>query len=439
MRMSKHHATALLLLGIAVCAGFFLSVPAAAGLGKGFEALESGDLFRSPFGTTPPEPSVSPALPEDTPDLLPAPDDAEPVMPVGPDNTSEPAGPDNTSEPAGPDNASEPAGPDNTSEPAGPDNASELAGPTPVTGATDAYDDERLARLINIAGVSLMRLSMEYAHALCLQDADAAATAADDLHAFSVRLLNEVEGLRVSPAGEPAREEFVRVLKEYSAASKALLDAGTAGEDAAPATLENLSAAAADLEAVNRQALDMRPAAVAVTTLAAVPAGPAPVAPPAETLALGERYTYDDSSGENMVSLLVESTRTVATYEAVPTNGSTTQVEAGDGRTFLLVVVKGTNLGHKGDSDLYTIETPGRDAFTLEYQGTVFTPLDVPAYTLYGESFDKKTLERYESEKGYLYFDVPVTFEASGAILRADLGDAGTPAWDLGREPGSAA
>ncbi|HNV38633.1 MAG TPA: hypothetical protein PKJ46_05695, partial [Methanoculleus sp.] len=134
--MSKHHATALLLLGIAVCAGFFLSVPAAAGPGKGFEALESGDLFRSPFGTTPPEPSVSPALPEDTPDLLPAPDDAEPAMPVGPDNTSEPAGPDN---------ASEPAGLDNTSEPAGPDNASELAGPTPVTGATDAYDDERLA------------------------------------------------------------------------------------------------------------------------------------------------------------------------------------------------------------------------------------------------------------------------------------------------------
>ena len=369
--MSKHHATALLLLGIAVCAGFFLSVPAAAGLGKGFEALESGDLFRSPFGTTPPEPSVSPALPEDTPDLLPAPDDAEPVMSAGPDNASEPAG------------------------------------SAPATGTTDAYDDERLARLINIAGVSLMRLSMEYAHALCLQDADAAATAADDLHAFSVRLLNEVETLRVSPAGEPAREEFVRVLKEYSAASKALLDAGTAGEDAAPATLENLSAAAADLEAVNRQALDMRPAAVAVTTLAAVPAGPAPVAPPAETLALGERYTYDDSSGENMVSLLVESTRTVATYEAVPTNGSTTQVEAGDGRTFLLVIVKGTNLGHKGDSDLYTIETPGRDAFTLEYQGTVFTPLDVPAYTLYGESFDKKTLERYESEKGSLYFDVP--------------------------------
>ena len=124
MRIRKHHATALLLLGIAVCAGFFLSIPATAGPGKGFEALESGDLFRSPFGTTPPEPSVSPALPEDTPDLLPAPDDAEPAMPVGPDNTSEPAGTDNTSEPAGPDHNTEPAGPDNTST-RRTDNASE--------------------------------------------------------------------------------------------------------------------------------------------------------------------------------------------------------------------------------------------------------------------------------------------------------------------------
>ena len=127
-------------------------------------------------------------------------------------------------------------------------------------------------------------------------------------------------------------------------------------------------------------------------------------------------------------------------YEGGPTNGSTTQVGRRRARSLppKSLVVKGTNLGHKGDS-ISIPETPGRDAFTLDTQGTVFTPLDVPAYTLYGESFDKKTLERYESEKGYLYFDVPVTFEASGAILRADLGDAGTPAWDLGREPGSAA
>jgi hypothetical protein len=93
-------------------------------------------------------------------------------------------------------------------------------------------------------------------------------------------------------------------------------------------------------------------------------------------------------------------------------------------------------LGHKGDSDLYTIETPGRDAFVLEYQGSTFAPLQAPPFTTLGESFDKKPLERYESLKGYLYFDVPETLEVSEATLRADLGDAGPPAWELETELG---
>ena len=61
---------------------------------------------------------------------------------------------------------------------------------------------------------------------------------------------------------------------------------------------------------------------------------------------------------------------------------------------FLLVVVKSTNLGHRGDTDIYAIETPGRSAFTLEYRGTTFAPLALPAFTSLGESFDQKRLER---------------------------------------------
>ena len=159
--------------------------------------------------------------------------------------------------------------------------------------------------------------------------------------------------------------------------------------------------------------------------------GPVVVAQPEKVLSLMERHTYDDPDGENMVSLLAESTKTATTYREVPGNQSTPTVEAGEGRMFLLVAVKSTNLGHKGDSDLYIIESPGRDAFVLEYGGTTFAPLDVPAFTTLGESFDRKPLERYESLKGYLYFDVPETFEVSEATLRADLGYAGTPAWRL--------
>jgi hypothetical protein len=428
MYMSKHHTNALIFIGIAVCAGFLLSVPAVAGSGQGLTALESGELFQIPFGGTPAaedgaEPSGIPALPdeEDASDAFPTPDNAGvPDLLVGAD--TEPA---------------MSAAPDDTNSPP-------LA-PVPVVdaapGGTDSYDDERLAELINTASIRLMRLSMEHAHALYLQDWDAASIAADDLHAFSIRLLGEVQPLQVSPVQQPVKDEFIRSLSAYSTASEMLLGSTDAGGDAVPTAFRDLAIASEGLEAVGQQAVEVQPARTATTPAAEAPAvfagtGPVLVAPPAETLPLGERYTYDDPSGENMASLLAESTRTVTAYKAASTNESEVKTEAGEGRMFLLVVIKGTNLGHKGDSDLYAVETPGRDAFVLECQGTTFEPLEVPAFTSLGESFDRKTLDRYESLKGYLYFDVPATLEVSGATIRADLGNAGTPAWDFGRELG---
>ena len=46
MRMSKHHANALIALGIAICAGFLISTPAVADPGHGLAALESGELLQ---------------------------------------------------------------------------------------------------------------------------------------------------------------------------------------------------------------------------------------------------------------------------------------------------------------------------------------------------------------------------------------------------------
>lgn len=113
---------------------------------------------------------------------------------------------------------------------------------------------------------------------------------------------------------------------------------------------------------------------VAASTFA-VSTGPVVVAPPEKVLPLMDRHTYDDPGGENMISLLAESTRTATTYREFPGNESTPTVEAGEGgRMFFLVAVKSTNLGHKGDSDLYTIESPARDAFVLEYGGTTVAP-----------------------------------------------------------------
>ncbi|PKL61854.1 MAG: hypothetical protein CVV31_08925 [Methanomicrobiales archaeon HGW-Methanomicrobiales-2] len=456
MLMSKHHENALIFLGIAVCAGFLLSVPAVAGSGQGLMALESGELLsfslsnlsvagngseQSGVPTLPDEevtPDPVPVTPdeEDTPDPVPAIPDEEVALDPVPTPTD-----------AGfPDTGTEPM---TSTEPG--NNTSPVALAPAVEAVPDgagSYDDERLAGLIDTASIRLMRLSMEHAHALYLQDADAAAIAADDLHAFSVRLLGEVQPLQVSPGQQPVKDEFIRTVGAYSAASETLLGPMDAGGDAVPAAFRDLAIASEGLETVSRQAGEMQQASARISPLSAATittaeapgvsagTGPVTVTPPAAALPLLERHTYDDQSGENMVSLLAESTRTATVYEAVPANASTARVEAGEGRMFLLVAVKLTNLGHKGDSDLYAIETPGRDAFVLECQGSTFEPMEVPSFTSLGESFDRKTLERYESLKGYLYFDVPATLEVSGATLRADLGDAGAPAWSLGEELG---
>lgn len=466
MRMSKHRETALILLGIAVCAGFLLTAPAVAGSGQGLMALESGELLSfsldelsaaenesEPSGVSIPPDEVNasvafPVLPNESvaPNTAPLPPEAEnasDVFPVLPDegNTSDavPVFPDE-------ENASGevpvPTGP------GVPDSKQVVpGGPIPAVDApqygTDGYDDERLIGLISTASIRLMKLSMEHAYALYQQDADAAAVAADELHAFSVRLLREVQPLQVSPERQSVKDEFVRSLEAYSAASETLLHPTDADGDVVPAAFRDLATASEGLETVNRQAGEAQPApgtrmsAISAGTPAASAAtGPVLVAPPEKVLPLLDRYTYDDPSGENMVSLLAESTRTATEYQEVPINASTPKVEAGEGRMFLLVAVKSTNLGHRGDSDLYTIETPGRDAFVLECQGTTFAPMEVPPFTTLGESFDRKTLERYESLKGYLYFDVPATLDVSGATLRADLGDAGMPAWELGKKLG---
>ena len=406
--MSKHHENVLILFGILSCAGIILSAPAVADSDRGLAALESGELLPFSFDNRSAaengsESSGIPPLPdrENSTDAKPAPlpgTGTEPAMPAEAESNNPPAAP----------------------------------------GGTGGYDDERLAGLIDTASIRLMRLSMEHAHALYLQDADAAAVAADDLHALSVRLLGEVRPLQVSPERQPVMDGFVRSLSAYSTASETLL--APADADTVPAALADLAAAAEGLEAVGREADEMQPDGNRISTMSAAGvsarAGPVTVKPPEKVLPLMDRHTYDDPGGENMVSLIAESTRTATAYQAAPINASTPSVAAGEGRTFLLVVVKSTNLGHKGDSDLYTIETPGRDAFVLEYRGSTFEPVEVPSFTSHGESFDRTTLERYESLKGYLYFDVPASLNVSGATLRADLGDAGAPAWDLGRELG---
>ncbi|HII75534.1 MAG TPA: DUF4352 domain-containing protein [Methanolinea sp.] len=146
-------------------------------------------------------------------------------------------------------------------------------------------------------------------------------------------------------------------------------------------------------------------------------------------LSLLERYCYDDRYGENTLSLIIESTRKISSYHSV--GGAQEVVEAGSGRKFLIVVVKSTHTGHKSDGKRYTVTTPDPKAFKLIYYDTQYSPMSVPATTSVGTSYKLTTLNRYESVKGYLFFDIPATLEVTDAYLQADLGTAGKPVWNL--------
>lgn len=193
--MSKHDANALILLGIAVCTGSLLMVPAIASPVQGLTALESGVLLQSPLNNI-----LSDEAKLDSPDLEGEGDTPETLQPPALAETPDPL--DDTEQ-------TEPAEPEFTGQP---------VDPTPATDApmNGPADDERLAEIIDSTSISLVRLSMKHAHALYLNDTDAAAEAADELYALSSRVLAEVQMLEVSPDRAPVRDEFVRSLLAYS-------------------------------------------------------------------------------------------------------------------------------------------------------------------------------------------------------------------------------
>ena len=194
-------------------------------------------------------------------------------------------------------------------EPAEPEFTGQPVDPTPATDApmNGPADDERLAEIIDSTSISLVRLSMKHAHALYLNDTDAAAEAADELYALSSRVLAEVQMLEVSPDRAPVRDEFVRSLLAYSSAGKTLANATDTGTaESVRAAFRDLEIASDGLEVVSQQTFAVRSASTGLSTIGtATLAAGAP--PPGQFGQSGistwrsagsGRYTYDDPAGE---------------------------------------------------------------------------------------------------------------------------------------------
>lgn len=292
------------------------------------------------------------------------------------------------------------------------------------------YDDDELIVLVEENSIPLMLLSLRNTYALYAWDEVPARESAVALRTLATRLLEDSTALFVSDEQEALQTSFMFALESYETAGMALRGNAPLNRTTVDAAIEAnrqgsdyLCEASGYLQSTGLSA----PAEVAMPDLSR----PLPHDPSREDLMLLQRHVYEDRTGANDISLMLESVSSTGVYYHFNENGEAVLAEPG--RMFLLVKVKVTNLGHKGESRTYKIRTPDLRDFTLQYRGTTYTPMKLASRTSLGEPYVLATLDRYEVEAGYIAFDVPETLPLDECFIRVNLGDATPPIWALGR------
>ncbi|MDD5418523.1 MAG: hypothetical protein PHV57_01590 [Methanomicrobiaceae archaeon] len=327
-----------------------------------------------------------------------------------------------------------------TGEPEREDETVEISAMTdqPPEAAVHADGDEELAELIGRTGVSLMMLSVKTVHSLHSPEGESLGENATEMYAVSRDALSRARCLAVSPQQEAARSAFIRSLEDYLEAGDILRNSTPLTDEESEIALRYISDGCTHLlQAMSECSGDTPGFTDEFLTSMHFAESPAPDDEFADALPLLKRHCYDDPAGENMISLMVESTGRISSI--TDRNETRERFEPEAGHIFLLVTVKVTNLGHKGSGALYTIDTPDREAFSLHYQGMQHSPLELPSETSVGNIYTKSRLERYDSKRSNLVFEVPASLNVSEAYVAADLGQAGRPVWTLGSRMGDGA
>jgi hypothetical protein len=305
-------------------------------------------------------------------------------------------------------------------------------------GADSASADERMRSLIADTSMPLLMFTVQSLCAERCNDTIAIQAAASEMYERAAYARGEAASLEVSEGMQPVQANFLRALEKYEEAGFLLKEDPSSNATTVSSALSSITEGCSFLEVAmqgpGQEALLMQ----AETGLSA----PALEMHPAlqeeneseDYLALLERFCYDDPEGENMLSFIVESTGKVRSF-TYTSDDEREIFSAGNDRQFLLVIVKATNLGHKGDSDLYLADSPETAAATLRCHGREYQPMDLPAETSLGESYAATRLERYASKEGFLVFDVPASLNVSETSLHVDLGQNGVPAWNLAEPP----
>ncbi|MCK9278521.1 MAG: hypothetical protein M0P22_10575 [Methanoculleus sp.] len=313
-----------------------------------------------------------------------------------------------------------------------PENASSLV-TEPGNGTALLFepvsDDERLESLIAGASIPLLELSVEQIHALSASDDAALRSQAAGMCSLVGSLRADVAVLEVSPENLSAHSSFIAALDEFAAAGTLLgegIPMNRSVTDDALGRLalgtEHLADALQDCNRPPADSPDAVPVSIAAESLPAFP----------DALQSGERFCYDDARGENSASLIAGPITWSHTLQTTGTKP--VQYTAESGKFYLLVVLRVTHLGHKGDGINTRLQTPLESAFTLYYSGETYRPLASPGPTSRGVSYSRVVLDRGGSVTGFLFFEVPEDLDPSHAYLQASIGKE-SPVWVLGRAP----
>ena len=323
-------------------------------------------------------------------------------------------------------------GPETADEPAVPVKNGTLLPVEDIPEPVPDYDDDKLALLVEENSISLMLLSVQSTYALYAWDELPAKESAAALRDFATGLLKDVAALQVSDDREALKTSFTLALKSYEAAGATLQGNIPLNTTTVDAALEANRQGSKHLREafgyLQRPALKV-PAEIMSTNLSLPRLRDA--SGPGEELVLLQRYVYEDRGRANDISLMLESARGTRMYHTFDERGEAVLAEPG--RMFLLVKVKVTNLGHKGESRTYKIRTPDPRDFTLQYRGTTYSPIKLALRTSLGEPYAAATLDRYEMKAGYIVFDVPEALTLDECFIRVNLGGATSPVWALGK------
>ncbi len=290
------------------------------------------------------------------------------------------------------------------------------------------YDDDELIGLIENSSTSLMLLAVKVSHALYSWDEQSVAADVASLQAFAKETLRDAERLEVSEDREPTKTAFTSSLIAYVAASEAVRGNGPLNTTRVDTALVAIQQGSIHLREVF-EGLD-HPVFHVPQEMPEVDFSGSR-AHDGEELVLLQRYLYEDRNRANDISLMLAAVSRVSTYCCY--NEVAEVVVADQGRVFLLVEVRATNLGHKGDSRVYRIQTPAISAFTLHYRDSTYSPVKLTPWTSLGESYGVATLDRYEKKSGYIVFDVPEALPLDECYVRVNLGGGESPVWSLGK------